>query len=349
MSGDGVFLPRVTRAWYVACESAELRAAPLSRTILGLPLVLFRDASGGAAALVDRCAHRNVPLSGGRVVAGRVECPYHGWAYDGTGRCVDVPGLAGDPPAGCVVDRHATRERDGFVWVYATPGVDPDTSPHVVPLPASRGATVLRRTVDMEGTLHAVLENVLDVPHTAFLHRGLFRGSGARRRLRVRVTRTPEGVRAEYLDEPRPEGLAARLLAPRGGVVRHVDSFTLPSIARVEYAIGDDASFEVTVLCTPVEEFRTRLHAVVRLRTPLPAILVRLVALPVVRRILGQDAAMLRLQSEAARRFGGERHHSTQIDVLGAQIARLLRRAETGGASDEEPDASWSREFTMEA
>ena len=60
---------------------------------------------------------------------------------------------------------------------------------------------------------------------------------------------------------------------------------------------------------------------------------------PVARRILGQDARMLALQTETVARFGGERFATTEVDVLGPQIARLLRSAEQGGAAPGRHDA----------
>ena len=62
-----VSVAKLTRFFYVACLAEELTAAPLARVIAGVPLVLFRS-QGRAAALVDRCPHRNVPLSLGRMV-----------------------------------------------------------------------------------------------------------------------------------------------------------------------------------------------------------------------------------------------------------------------------------------
>src|SRR4051812_30260517 len=89
----------ITRArdfWYVACRSEALRQQPLARTLFDTPLVLFRDDAGRAATLIDRCAHRNVPLSAGRVVNGLLECGYHGWRYDVGGVCRTVPSLLGE-------------------------------------------------------------------------------------------------------------------------------------------------------------------------------------------------------------------------------------------------------------
>lgn len=342
------FLPRVTRAWYIACESAELRRKPLARSLFGTPLVIFRDDHGRPGALLDRCAHRNVPLSLGRVVEGRLECAYHGWQYDIEGNCVRVPGLcaqAAHPSR--FVPSYAVREKDGYVWVFATPGVVPNCEPYKIPEPPDPGYTVVRRTVEVEASLTMTFENALDVPHTAFLHRGLFRGAGRTNRILARVTRTPDGVQAEYIGEPRPSGLAGRLLSPSGGIVTHFDRFILPSIIQVEYRLGPENHLLVTSVCTPVEDFRTRMYATILLRTRFPGWLVKLFLNPVATRIFRQDAEMLKRQTDAVKRFGGEHYASTAADVLGLQIARLLRMAEAGTLSESAPE-EWAREIEME-
>jgi nitrite reductase/ring-hydroxylating ferredoxin subunit len=88
----------------------------------GLPLVLWRDAAGGAVAMLDRCPHRNMPLSQGTLAESRVVCAYHGWAFDATGACRDVPSAAdGRLPRACV-PTFATREDAAGVWVDVAPG-----------------------------------------------------------------------------------------------------------------------------------------------------------------------------------------------------------------------------------
>jgi phenylpropionate dioxygenase-like ring-hydroxylating dioxygenase large terminal subunit len=341
------FAVRVTRAWYPACASAELGRGPIARTLLGVPIVLFRTPDRKPAALLDRCAHRNVPLSLGRLRDDRIECAYHGWQYTAAGRCAKVPGLCGEaarePRA---VPAFAVRERDGLVWVYATPDVEPPGEPFAIP-PLGEGATEVRRIVDVEAPLHATLENALDVPHTAVLHRGLFRGDRPPVRITARVSRTPEGLQAEYVGEPRPEGWAAKILSPSGGVVVHFDRFILPSIAQVEYRLGEEAHFRVDSICSPVDDAHTRIFAVIGFRTRLPGWLVKPLLAPVATRIFRQDAFILKAQADSIRRFGREQYASTAIDVLGLQILRLLRRAESGDPAEDRPE-EWTREIELE-
>ena len=322
---------RLARHWYVACRSRELRAAPLARTVLGTPLALFRDRAGRAAALLDRCPHRNVPLSLGKVLAnGHLECRYHGWQFDVAGQCRLVPGLVSESAAR---ERRcpsvAVREQEGLVWVYPALEDEPHEEPFRVGIERLSGYSVVMREVTAPATLHATIENALDVPHTAFLHRGLFRG-GERHEVTVRVRRSAQGVEAEYSGEPRPSGLVGRLLSPSGGTVEHWDRFFLPSIAQVEYRLGTETHFLVTALCTPVSDFVTRVTAVAAFRTLLPGKLLRRVLEPIALRIFGQDADVLRAQSENVRRFGGEQYMSTDLDFLGPHIWRLLKHAERG-------------------
>jgi phenylpropionate dioxygenase-like ring-hydroxylating dioxygenase large terminal subunit len=324
--------------WFVACSAAALRARPLAATVQGVPLALFRGRDGLPGAFEDRCPHRNAPLSAGRVHGGALECAYHGWRFEPDGACIAVPGLAGPPGA------RATRatsipcvEQDGFVWVAlaGAPAAPPRRLPH---LGAPRYTTVLNELA-VRASLYRAVENVLDVPHTAYLHGGLFRTPGAAREIEVVVRRWPDRCEAEYVGEPRPGGVFGRLLAPRGGVVRHFDRFVLPCIAEVEYRLGETSHLVATTAATPVDEEHTRLFSTVTFRLPVPGAAVAPLLAPVARRILRQDAWMLALQTETVARFGGERFATTDADVLGPHIARLLRRAEQGGAAPAPEDA----------
>jgi phenylpropionate dioxygenase-like ring-hydroxylating dioxygenase large terminal subunit len=308
--------------------------------VLGTPLVLFRSVGGAPAALLDRCPHRNVPLSLGRVGAsGRLSCGYHGWQFDGRGQCREVPGLLDDKPG---KDRrcpaYPTLERDGFVWVYLTQDVDAVEAPASLLSLSRPGYESVFRELVFEATLHSVAENALDVPHTAYLHRGLFRG-GKKNEIEVHVRRYADRVEAEYRGEPRPPGLAGRILSPSGGVVEHVDRFILPCVAQVEYRLGKENHVIATAFYTPVTDFVTKMFAVAHFKTRLPAKLVKRLALPLGLKILSQDAAILKKQTENVRRFGGEQFMNTEIDVLGQEIWRLLKQAEGREPESAEQDS----------
>lgn len=325
---------RILDDWYVACTSAQLDAArnkPLATRLYGVPIVVFRT-SEGVGALLDRCPHRNVPLSEGRVEGTLLRCGYHGWAFDREGECRNIPTLCSEASGKArAVRRFAAREQDGVVWVYATPDVEPLRDPYVFRFVRERGYTSGWETFEVEGTIHAVAENALDVPHTAFLHGGLFRKSGgSSNEIQVVVRRWHDRAEAEYIGEPRPPGVVGRLLAPQGGVVTHFDRFVLPSITEVEYQLGESSHICTVSALTPLTDTRTRLTAVISFRLPVPSALVTPVLGPLARAIFRQDAKVLERQAASIAAFGGESFASTEVDALGPQILRLLRNAERG-------------------
>lgn len=298
------------------------------------PLVVFRAASG-VAALVDRCPHRNVPLSMGRVTDdGALECGYHGWCFDGAGSCTSVPGLPSvepDAPTRAAA-AYPALERDGFVWVWSHPDSEPVGEP--ISLPAVDGAGSGSGSgeavfsYDLDCTMHAALENALDVPHTAFLHKGIFRGGDVRE---ITAVRRPidGGVEVQYLGEP--VGLG-RFRGQKGDLeFDHWDRFLLPCVAQVEYRVEGWLRIVNTILHLPLGPFRTRAWFVVRFWTRFPAAVVKPIVLARGRQILRQDARVLALQNDTIRRFGGERFTSTELDLMGNAIRRLLRGAEAGG------------------
>lgn len=317
--------------WYVIAASRDLARTPIPVTLNGLPLVTFRDARGQSVALLDRCSHRNAPLSAGRVVDGNIQCHYHGWQFDGRGVCRAVPGFCGEPdhPARSVPS-FACRDSQGWVWVYSEPDVNPKTEPYDIPCADAPGYLTIREHLEMPGPLDAVAENALDVPHTAFVHAGLFRKNKDRKPIEVVIRALDGGVEAEFIGEERPKGVVGRILAPSGGEVFHWDRFLLPSIAQVEYRLSDRSHIVTTAALTPRNAKTTDLFATVAVKVPVPNAILRTVFKPVAMRILRQDTEILRRQTDQVARFGGQEFASTEIDVLGLRIKKLLREAAAG-------------------
>ena len=232
--------PGLLNHWFIACRSSQLRRRPLARTVLGQPLALFRAASGQAAALVDRCPHRNVPLSEGRVTGDCLACPYHGWEFDGQGLCRAVPGLdpwgaeaeSAEQPEARNAAAVPTAEQDGFVWIYHGTGAPAGPPPRFAHL-GEAGYATFSGEATLEAALPDALENFLDGTHTHFVHAGLIRTAGARKPVTAIVRRGAASVEAEYPDEGQQSGLISRLFG--AGVNDVFGRFCLPSTAQLEY------------------------------------------------------------------------------------------------------------------
>ncbi|RQH04944.1 Rieske 2Fe-2S domain-containing protein [Paraburkholderia dinghuensis] len=121
-----------TGSWWAAALSESVDASrPLAVVCNGEALVLFRDASGAACALEDRCPHRRVPLSLGKVTQKGLQCGYHGWTFDGkTGACTAIPNLRADErvPPRYGARSYRVAEAGGFMHVWLGDG-EPDDAP----------------------------------------------------------------------------------------------------------------------------------------------------------------------------------------------------------------------------
>ena len=98
--------------WYVAAMPSELDGDELlGRWVLNEPVLLYRTADGGVAALRDICPHRSARLSAGEREGDTVRCLYHGLEFGTDGRCLRVPGQDGVPPGGLTVQTYPVAEK----------------------------------------------------------------------------------------------------------------------------------------------------------------------------------------------------------------------------------------------
>ncbi|HKF21346.1 MAG TPA: aromatic ring-hydroxylating dioxygenase subunit alpha [Candidatus Angelobacter sp.] len=329
--------------WYIAAQNSDVGSRPVAASVYGEHIVLFRGKGGELVALEDRCAHRNMPLSQGKVVGDCLECPYHGWQYDGGGACVVMPslGINGKLPRH-TVRRFPVRERDGFVWAYL--GQDfPVEEPFRFPHYGERGWTSFRMKTRFAGTVESCLENFLDCPHTVFVHQGWFRNHD-QRQLKALVSANGKDVTVEFQGEPITKSLVSRLFFPKGRELTHTDRFIMPNVSRVDYDFGPDRHFIITSQCTPVAEYETEVYTVITFSFGAIGGLVRLVLEPVCRKIIRQDVDVLQAQTEQLKRFGGPRFAHIETDLLGLQIRSMRRRAEQDQPPREEEE---QREITI--
>lgn len=106
--------------WYVAAEAAEITTEPKGVRMLGQDLVVFRDSDNKAHCLSDVCIHRGGSLCRGKVIGSTVQCPYHGWRFNGAGNCVEIPSLGSGAtiPKRARIDSYPVEEKYGWIWVF---------------------------------------------------------------------------------------------------------------------------------------------------------------------------------------------------------------------------------------
>jgi phenylpropionate dioxygenase-like ring-hydroxylating dioxygenase large terminal subunit len=163
------------RYWLPVALSEELPepdGTPIRVRIMGEDLVAFRDTQGRVGLIEPSCAHRGANLFFGRNEAGGIRCVYHGWKYDVTGKCVEMPNV---PPGSAYhgkisIKAYPTREFGDIVWAYLGPA---EHMPEALPqlefgvLPAAHRFVTKR--LQQCNWAHS-MEGALDTSHFSFLH-----------------------------------------------------------------------------------------------------------------------------------------------------------------------------------
>lgn len=166
-------------AWNMAGWASEVATSWLARRICGLNMLVLRRDDGTLAALQDRCPHRFAPLSRGERVGDTIVCGYHGLRFDTAGKCVGNP-FSDKLPVGATVRTFPVAERGGIIWVW--PG-DPALAderliadlPFLSTTPASM---LLHGYTRMLANYEYGTDNLMDLSHIEFVHRGTFAGAG---------------------------------------------------------------------------------------------------------------------------------------------------------------------------
>jgi vanillate O-demethylase monooxygenase subunit len=222
----------IKNIWYVAAWDNEVTKEGLfARTIIGVPVLMYRKEDGEIIALEDRCCHRGAPLSVGRREGDCVRCMYHGLKFDETGQCIEAPGQK-RIPIQAKVRTFPVVQRHRWVWIWmgdpakADPALIPDTQ--WIDHPEWRS---------LDGYIHydvnylLICDNLLDFSHLPFVHPTTLGGSTDYAANLPKVERLDNGVRitrwAMAIDPPP----FAKAVKEWGGKVDrwNIYNFTVPA------------------------------------------------------------------------------------------------------------------------
>lgn len=313
----------VRTAWHLAALARSVRPGrALPVMVAGTPIALFRT-TAGIAAVVDRCPHRNYPLSEGRVVRDAVECPYHGWRFAADGSCVTVPGcqLAEGQGRKLAARPLTVVERHGGVFVNVSDeGTD---APDLPPLFGAAGYDHFWWDQGVwQGRAFDAIENVLDPFHTNYIHDGFIRRNDKRMPVLLEVNTFARGIEMVIRQTAPDLGLMSRFLeADRS---HSVTRYYPPTTVQARWEGKTKLTLCVTAFFTPAEDATFRPFAC--FTTPAGALpgwvkeaAIRLFLGPVVR----QDRIALERQSAVVKRFGAPRYIEGPGDLLGNRVHRL--------------------------
>lgn len=332
--------------WYIAALSRDLRRNNIiGAKILDEWVALFRDENGQAVALEDRCLHRCVQLSKGRVDQGRLQCAYHGWVYDGSGRVVIVPSEKPDKNKNAQARTFAICETDDYIYVRLSNEAGESIKPFRIPYYNEKGWASIRLVNRFNNNVTNCAENFVDIPHTAFVHPKIFR-SNRGERIKATVERVCGSVMVSYQGERTNLGIFSRFLNPGGGEIIHTDSFHMPNITSVDYRFGSRRRFIITSQCVPVTDEETLVYTDLTYDYGVW----NRVARPVIRwqaqKIIDQDIKILGFQMQAIKKYGA-RFTNTEADIIHVLIESIRREIEQGRDPRELPEQNHEMEFRV--
>ncbi|MGB8437589.1 MAG: aromatic ring-hydroxylating dioxygenase subunit alpha [Burkholderiales bacterium] len=229
-------------AWYVAAWDQEVTGErPFGRILLGEPVVLYRMKSGEVVALEDRCCHRRYPLHKATLHNDQLECAYHGFTYDCTGKCVHIPGQATIPES-ARVKRYQVVERHRWIWVWMGDPARADPAEIVDfhwlddPLWRAKGTVF-----NVKASYELIIENLLDLTHLSFVHKSTIGNHATAEAAKTQTRRTANDVTvARWMIDTPPPATYVKAGGFRGNVDRwQFINFVPPAFIRLDVGALD--------------------------------------------------------------------------------------------------------------
>jgi phenylpropionate dioxygenase-like ring-hydroxylating dioxygenase large terminal subunit len=230
---------------------------PIARRVCGEDIVVWRSGTGVVAAAPDLCPHRQALLSGGSIVEGLLECPYHGWSFDGSGRCTLIPssGPGAPAPSRAHLATYRVQERYGIVWVcLGEPEVD-------LPAVPEDEDPAFRRIVEplelWRCAAGRMVDNFCDVAHFPWVHTGTFGSVADPKVAPVTLEDLGDFFGWRYEVVASNDGLGATASGQVGAVVERAmtTGFALPLLVRstIKYT-ATGLQHALLLVTTPVDE-----------------------------------------------------------------------------------------------
>jgi phenylpropionate dioxygenase-like ring-hydroxylating dioxygenase large terminal subunit len=245
--------PVLVDDWHPVLRSDDVvPGKPLGVRLLGEDLVLWR-ADGVVRAWQDLCVHRGTRLSLGVVQDHTLACPYHGWTYDVSGRCIHIPAHPDQsPPAKARVKVYQAQERYGMVWVSL--GVPTQDIPYFPEEPDDSFRKLLTGPFPpVRANGPRIIENFLDVTHFPFVHAGIL-GDPARPEISdYRVETGEQGILARDVVTFQPDPYGTKV----GDTVSYTYRVFRPLTAYLEKDAPDGSRMTLMLTLTPHDELST--------------------------------------------------------------------------------------------
>ena len=249
--------PPMKNYWYAVALSDDVDLNPIAVKLLDEEFVIWRESDGGLIAAESKCPHRQAPLSHGSIEKGCLVCPYHGWTFGESGKCIDIPSSSdGVPvPARAHLEIFEVIEKYGLIWLCIGKPVNPLFDLKEEHDPSFRRINTEVQKWEVAAT--RMVDNFLDITHFPYVHSGTF-GAG-------QETKVPN-ITLEYLDDDffgyrydvlaaNPEEAKTTSGSDEETVERSMTSgFNLPLTVRSTITYRSGLEHVILLLSTPIDE-----------------------------------------------------------------------------------------------
>ncbi len=315
--------------WHAVAYSGQLKDKPLGVTLLGESVVVVR-LQGQVRAMHGRCPHKGTAFALGDVVDGTLECPYHGWRFNGEGQCVRVPAREELTQAMNVsVDCYHAAEHIGIIWVALEKPMAPlpefpelgDPSFRILQCPSYEWATSAPRR----------LENFVDFSHFPYVHDGTIGARESPGVETVKVWREGHVLRFDRDGHMPPNPDLFKFLFPGGGdgkdSAKPVNEYHiyLPATVHASFRMPNNKRYVLFMSACPVTEDLTRIFwwQARDFRTdPMEDLFFS----ELEETILGEDQAIIESQRPVWFSFTGNGRDEREIPVRGADVVSIEYR-----------------------
>lgn len=324
--------------WYIAAQSNEIKKNCIYTTrICNESLVIFRGPSGKVCIMPDRCLHRCAPLSKGHIKQGQLTCPYHGWVYNDQGQVVSIPAHFGKQNT-LPKKTHAypVKELEGYIYICLGKSI-PAQPPYQMPQYNNPRFKQIRVVNVFDNTLTNCVENFIDIPHTAYVHHGIFRKK-RNEKIKAIIKRNQGHVQIDYCNEQSNLGSFAWLLNPHQKPIFHQDNFFAPNITHVIYQLKGKWTYYITSQSVPASETQTRVYTELCYnfgwlnKLPFSQWLIKRQG----QKIIAQDVEILAQQMQVINEFG-EQFWQTSADLIHQSVSQIIQAIITGESLESLP------------
>lgn len=318
----------LSEQWYPVGFSNDLKPNQTMRqVVLGVPVLVWRIEAGTLHGFVDICPHRHAQLSRGVADELGLTCPYHGWRFGSDGQCNHIPVSLPDntPNDRISLTSIPTCEHGGIIWSWLGDPSSVAAPPQELDgYEQSAGWRMTRAARVFPFDLDDVVENFMDFAHTPIVHPGLIRGISSAKERGVTIEIGETTVKAVHDPVDEKVGLLSGLVVPRGKLVQHSDTFSLPGNVKVEYWFGnDEPKFFAFLGMTPVSANETLILITIGVRFGWLNPLISLALPRLIRRVLDQDERILAEQRGNLDLVSNLSRRSLQSDAVDATVRAM--------------------------